>query len=334
MINCTISGITFDSIVGSGYYANVWKGTYNNDTVAVKVYKTQSTHEYYTNELNMLDALSCTSALYCITAYIDAFGININNVIHNVIIYEFYPQNLTDLLYHYKHDDQHGIPLPLVKTIMKQLFVGLSLIHAQDIIHTDIKPCNILLTNKDISSSDDIHIKIGDFGTTTPKCELFKMRVSTKTYQAPELFIESVYDHTIDIWAACCTCYELITGNSLFEDEYYNETEYSASLTESTPETSSDNDDDEYIYPYMLYRILGAPPKHYIMTHLSTLFNHRGELLSGAVVEQKLISQYLAQYEISCDDAADIEDLLLCGLKYVPDDRSQASAFRYARWLN
>ena len=100
-------------------------------------------------------------------------------------------------------------------TIFKQICIGLKDIHSKDVIHQDLKPSNIFLTEKN-------HIKIGDFGISLQlkknKKEITNngKEKGTYNYMAPELFeIGSHYNNKIDIWSLGCLLYELC------QNEYY-----------------------------------------------------------------------------------------------------------------
>lgn len=70
------------------------------------------------------------------------------------MVFELLGSNLLDLikLYNYR-----GMPLPLLKSITKQVFIGLDYLHTKcKIIHTDLKPENILLDH--IIKPDGTHI--------------------------------------------------------------------------------------------------------------------------------------------------------------------------------
>jgi len=76
-------------------------------------------------------------------------------------------------------------------------------VHDQHIVHHDIKPDNLLLT-------DMGHLKIGDFGVANKN-------IGTLAYMAPELFSEndvSIQDPRIDIYALGVTLLELIQGHN------------------------------------------------------------------------------------------------------------------------
>jgi serine/threonine protein kinase len=115
---------------------------------------------------------------------------------------------------------------------MRDIFRGLDYLHKSGLIHTDIKPENILMNKKvaDISgvggakSDDDnidlesVKLSIGDLGSSTTESDIFSYSVGTTEYIAPEIILEfPKYTSAIDIWSAFALCYELITGDVLFD---------------------------------------------------------------------------------------------------------------------
>ncbi len=82
-----------------------------------------------------------------------------------------------------------------------------SVVHAQQIVHHDIKPQNLLLT-------DQRTIKVADFGVAN-------RNIGTRVYMAPELFLGeriSSNDVRIDIYALGISLLELLTGYNPFFD--------------------------------------------------------------------------------------------------------------------
>ena len=93
-----------------------------------------------------------------------------------------------------------------------QIVDGVKYLHQNSIIHRDIKPGNIFL-------SDTLRVKIGDFGLVkeirypTP----FTEYVSTRWYRAPENVLGSrSYNYPVDIFALGCIMAELYTFKPLF----------------------------------------------------------------------------------------------------------------------
>ena len=66
------------------------------------------------------------------------------NGTHMCFVYEQLGGSLLDLIKHYNYK---GIPSSIVKILAKDMLSGLSFLHHCGIIHTDLKPENVLLTS-------------------------------------------------------------------------------------------------------------------------------------------------------------------------------------------
>jgi serine/threonine protein kinase len=100
-----------------------------------------------------------------------------------------------------------------VKKYVRQLFDGLTAMHAEGVAHRDLKPENVLLKNDDVKIADVGSSKVLDFSSK----RLNTPYVVSRFYRAPELILASnLYDHSIDIWAAGCIIFEMLTKTAMF----------------------------------------------------------------------------------------------------------------------
>lgn len=95
------------------------------------------------------------------------------------------------------------------------LVEGLAYAHEQSIIHRDIKPTNVMVT-------DDGAIKVMDFGLSRRTSELSSETsageiVGTIAYLAPERFLGKVADARSDLYSIGVVMYEVFTGRVPFK---------------------------------------------------------------------------------------------------------------------
>lgn len=110
-----------------------------------------------------------------------------------------------------------NLSLKLRRKLGNDLVAGLKFLRSVGILHRDIKPNNLLVTNDTL--------KIADFGSSEPmivcnKCK-YRSRIIAVSYRPPELHMlaaksplqfECQYGYEVDIWAAGCTLLEMELG--------------------------------------------------------------------------------------------------------------------------
>lgn len=114
-----------------------------------------------------------------------------------------------------------GLPLERVLTLIEPAAAALSHAHQNGIVHADLKPSNIFLT-------DDEQVKVIDFGIARAIEEpgadsertVFDPSVLgalTPRYASPEQCAGAPADRRDDVYAFACVIYELLTGKHPFD---------------------------------------------------------------------------------------------------------------------
>ena len=94
---------------------------------------------------------------------------------------------------------------------VKQILEGLVYLHSEGVIHLDIKPGNILVSNTG-------EIKLADFGISKKlKSKKSNDSACSPWYSAPEVF-ESNGVLASDIWSLGCTVIELLSGSAPYSE--------------------------------------------------------------------------------------------------------------------
>ena len=156
------------------------------------------------NEALILSKLSCKY----IVKYFDSFVDSDNNL--NIIMEYCDSGDLNSFICNLKKENKY-LTEEAIWFFFIQISLGLAYIHSKNILHRDLKPMNIFLTNKN-------QIKIGDLGlaklvSTNANASTC---IGTPYYLSPEICKEMPYNSKGDVWALGCILYELCTFNKPF----------------------------------------------------------------------------------------------------------------------
>ncbi|MEU9603266.1 serine/threonine-protein kinase [Streptomyces sp. NPDC048057] len=110
---------------------------------------------------------------------------------------------------------QQVLAVPRAAHIGHQILKGLAAVHAESVVHRDVKPGNVLVR-------DDGHVILVDFGIATFEGATPLTRsgsvIGTPPYMAPELFAPGSRGPTpaSDLWALGITLYQMVEGRLPF----------------------------------------------------------------------------------------------------------------------
>ena len=107
--------------------------------------------------------------------------------------------------------------LAILKKIIVQIGDALSCLHHQHLVHLDIRPHNIIISN--IDSLENVKVFIIDLEMMRPFYHSEVITVFPLIYAAPELLLKrnKVIDQRTDIYALAITLYETIYNKRPFE---------------------------------------------------------------------------------------------------------------------
>ncbi|EAX92154.1 TKL family protein kinase [Trichomonas vaginalis G3] len=197
--------LTFEKVIGSGGFGEVWIGNYipSNTKVAIKKLFADELSEQTMSEISLHASLS--------QQFLVPF-IGYTNEKPLCIVTQYISNGS---LYDALHNQNPQVSLsPTDLTIIAfGIASGMAYIHSRNIIHRDLKTLNILLDSQLLP-------KIIDFGTSSSnKSRAINQDVGTAAIMAPELHRFEKYDQSVDVYSYGIILWEMLTHDIPFGDK-------------------------------------------------------------------------------------------------------------------
>lgn len=237
--------------IGTGAYGTVYKAEdlKNNEIVAMKKVRIALTEDgvpmSVLREISLLRHLGKYNHPNIVRLVDICHGPRYEREMVLYLVFEHVDQDLNAYL---ERCPPPGLEADKIKDLMWQILCGVDFLHSHRIVHRDIKPQNILLSN-------DGTLKLADFGLARiyDFNALLTSTVVTLWYRAPEVLLGTTYATPVDIWSVGCIFAELFTRKPLFPGQY--EVDQLAKIFEmlGTPSESEWPDDSAVLRNNFVY---------------------------------------------------------------------------------
>jgi eukaryotic-like serine/threonine-protein kinase len=133
---------------------------------------------------------------------------------HHYIAFEFIDgTTLTNII------SGRNVPVREALGYMKGIIDGMAAAHAANVIHRDIKPCNIMVTNAGLVKITDFGMAKALFDRNQANLTATGVVIGTPDYIAPELILGLFMPNKrTDIYSMGIVLYEMVTGRTPYAD--------------------------------------------------------------------------------------------------------------------
>jgi serine/threonine protein kinase len=258
------------------------------------------------------------------------------------LVFDLVVQNILSFL-NYLDSDFVGLPIPLLKKVVRDALEGLATLHSRGIVHTALGPENVLATRPlfpyppfpgDSEEAvfhcleDDpfaVDFKVGNLGNSCHLAGPMSQFIQTRGYRPPEVLLGIPYDETADVWSCACMTFRLVTKRDLFDP---------TALEEQSEKGGAGRVLDA-LHLSMIERVLGAIPDDWARTgaNYQSLYQD-GELIAATFNKPQNVFELLMELHFPPAHADDLAEFLEPMLAILPSRRPRAAEMLKAPWLH
>ncbi|KAL7870701.1 hypothetical protein SRHO_G00081980 [Serrasalmus rhombeus] len=204
------------AVVGKGTFGKVlqcWRAS-DGELVALKALPTGAhMRGLITNERRLTAALTRLDVDSShIVHFIDSF----RHHNEHFLVLEMLEKNLYELQ---KENGFSPLPIRHIRTISCQLLRALAKLKEMAIIHTDIKPENVMIVDQ---LRFPFRVKLIDFGSASFYKDVRFVKepyIQSRFYRSPEILLGLPFSEKVDMWSLGCVMAELYLGWPLYPGE-------------------------------------------------------------------------------------------------------------------
>ncbi|KXN86740.1 Serine/threonine-protein kinase SRPK [Leucoagaricus sp. SymC.cos] len=251
------------------------------------------------------------------------------------------------------------VPIPVMKKIVKQLLFALAFLHDTcRIIHTDIKPQNILIetpainemfekapseafqlqysaldppndfysqseqlssAEEDLARASDVSVRLADFGTSSWFSKHLTEWIQPQMLRAPEVILGADWDFKTDIWSLGLIIWELAEGALVFDGTW----------TAPAPYTSE-------AHLAQMEAVLGNMPESLLVRskNRDQYFNSQGNLLMPSTFTPLPLEDICRNPDLSVSEQELFLDFIKSMIRLDPKERHDVRSLLDSEWLN
>mmetsp|Transcript_13456 Transcript_13456/g.18567 ORF Transcript_13456/g.18567 Transcript_13456/m.18567 type:complete len:864 (+) Transcript_13456:1-2592(+) len=218
--------LSVGDVIGEGGAATVYKGSWNNQPVAIKKLRVQMDDNKFAGPDEDEESFTKVFNEFRREVYVMS-GLEHPNLVQLkglcldplCIVTEFMSSGD---LYGAIHNKEVNFDWPLRLKIAMDIASGMSFLHSAKppIIHRDLKSPNVLLSSLSVKAR--VVAKVADFGLSGTIQTVASMEVANPRWLAPEIMLKGEFTTASDVYSFGVVLWELLTREDFFGDTGFN----------------------------------------------------------------------------------------------------------------